>query len=181
MKYTLFTLVFAAALVACSDKAPDANTAPGSAASARLPMVSTAPLSLPSVARPASLPLDLSSTDQCFVDRINDAAAKVSTTVTDKSILSLHGWAADVAAGTTAKEVYLELDGPNKQYVKALVGVSRPDVAEHFKKPSLGSAGWDVSTTLTGLPNGSYVLRVIQLHVGNIASVCETSRVIVVG
>jgi len=107
---------------------------------------------------------------------VNDVAAKESTVITDKAKVRLQGWAADAVAGTTPKEVYLELEGPTKAYVQAATNVSRPDVATHFNKPALASSGWNAFANVSALPAGSYVARVIQVNGDGTGSLCDAHR-----
>ena len=109
---------------------------------------------------------------------VDGAPAKESTTVQDKSKLALQGWAANTVSGTLPKEVYLEVNGPSKAYIKADLGISRPDVAEHFKNPALTMAGWTAFANLSALPAGTYTVKVIQ-STGETGSACDAQRALV--
>jgi hypothetical protein len=174
MKFSLVALLIASLLSACSDKvAESGKTAPSAASSsagAFIPVTGT---------RPASIPSALKGTDNCAVDLINAAVATESTAIADKTQVSLTGWAADSVTGTVPKEVFLEIDGPAKSYIQAATGISRPDVASHFNKPALGTAGWSAAANLGSLPSGTYVLRVIQLSGSSVGALCDPHRVIV--
>ena len=165
-----------AALTACSDKAPEQAAGPTAVTGVSPAGSADAAFSAPSAVRPASIPNALKTTDHCSIDMVNDVAAIESTVITEKAKVRLHGWAADAAAGTTPKDVYLELDGPTKAYVQATTNVSRPDVAKHFNKLALASSGWNAFTNLSALPAGSYVARVIQVNGDGTGSLCDSKR-----
>ena len=56
---------------------------------------------------------------------------------------------------------------------------ANPDVAKHFNKPSLATAGWHAAANLTALPGGSYAVRVIQVNSDGTGSLYGPQRVLV--
>jgi hypothetical protein len=75
------------------------------------------------------------------------------------------GWAVDQAAprgtGVDAVHVYaqrLPASGPPEKLGVAILGISRPDVAAHFRKPQFEPSGF--SLDVTGLAPGAYDLTV---------------------
>ena len=176
MKHSLIFVAIALSLAACSDQ-PSDKAAAQKAAPAAVP---TAPTYLKAeVARPASLPAALAPADSCVIDAINDQLAQESNTLADKSKVKFEGWAANIVAGTTPQEVYVELQGPTPAYLKANVGVKRPDVATAFNKPGVTDAGWIAFADLSALAAGSYKMRVIQVSAAA-GLVCEIKPVIII-
>ena len=128
-----------------------------------------------STVRPANIPEQLTITQDCSVDLVNDAVATEVVAVADKTKVRLSGWAADATSGSLPKAVFLEIGGVKKVYVSVALGVARPDVATHFNKPALASAGWQAGLDMSTLPAGNYELRVIQL--GEAAStICDARK-----
>ncbi|OYT91787.1 MAG: hypothetical protein CFE43_11855 [Burkholderiales bacterium PBB3] len=153
MNRILCAAVLASLLAACSDKpAPAAATPP--AVLGVGPVVAT---------RPAAIPESLAITQDCSVDLVNDAIATEVMPVANKTQVRLSGWAADPVAGTLPKAVYLEIGGANKVYAQVALGVARPDVATHFSKPALATAGWQATLDMSAVKAGNYELRIIQL------------------
>ena len=173
----LALLALSALLVACSDKAPP-PAAPAPAAPQAAAPAAPAAFAPPSGTRPGSVSATPKTTTQCSIDTISDVIAKPSNTVADKAQVKFHGWAADADSGTLPKEVYVEIDGPSKTYVQATLGAERPDVASHFNKPTLATAGWNAQTNVTSLSGAAYALRIIQVMPDNSSTVCETTRVL---
>lgn len=177
MKYTLICVAIGLSLAACSDKPSDKVAARNSSPEAA---PAAAPVYLKAeAAHPASLPVTRVPTDTCSIDTINDQLAKDANPIADKTKIKFEGWAANVAAGTTAQEIYVELEGPAKFYLKANPGIKRLDVASAFNKPSLETAGWVSLADLSALGAGRYKMRVIQVS-GTSASVCEAKPVMVI-
>lgn len=165
MTRIIATAMLACVLAACSEK-PAAPVAPVSAANGATPV---------SAVRPADIPEPLAITQDCSVDLVNDAVATELTAVADKTQVRLSGWAAGSAAGTLPKAVYLEIGGVKKVYAPVMLGVARPDVATHFNKPALATAGWQVSVDMRTLQAGHYELRLIQL--GDTANtICDARK-----
>jgi hypothetical protein len=169
MKHTLIFVAISTLLAACSDK-------PSDKPAAALPTAAPAYLKA-EAARPVSLPVTLVPTDTCFIDAINEQLAKEANPIADKTKVKFEGWAADVATGTTAQEIYIELEGAAKFYIKANPGIKRLDVASAFNKPSLENAGWLSFADLSALGAGSYKMRVIQVN-GTSGFVCDAKPII---
>jgi hypothetical protein len=175
MKHSLIFAALVLSLSACSEKPSDQG-----AAQKTTPAAAGAPAYLKAeTARPASVPATLATSDSCFMDAINDQLVKETTSIADKSKVKFEGWAANVAAGTTPEAVYIALEGPTQAYIKANIGLNRPDVAAAFNKPSVTNAGWIAFTDLSALAAGSYKIRVIQTAAAA-GLVCEIKSVIVI-
>ncbi len=175
MKNFIFAAAVSVVLVACTDKPVDPSS---TTAAPPPPGLATVVVGVPSELRPPVIPAALTSTGQCSIDHINAVAATETTTLVDKTRVTLDGWAADATTGSLPKSVFLELEGPVKRYLQANLGVSRPDVATHFQKPALANAGWEVLATLADLPPGSYVLRVIQVGATDTGTLCDARRTV---
>lgn len=173
LSHTLTLLSLTAMLVACSEKAP---TAPSTAAPASAPVDEYV---APNISRPTTLTAALKPTGHCSIDMVNYAVAAPSNTVTDKTKVKLQGWAADATQGLLPQQVYLELEGAQKMWVRAVTGTDRPDVATHFKNPQLQNAGWSAFANLSTLPAGTYTLRVVQIMNDHSETLCETQRKLV--
>lgn len=171
MKNTLTLLTLTAMLAACSDKAPPAAPTP-IAAPAAAPVEYLAPTN----SRATTMTAALKPSTQCSIDMVGDAVATPVNTVVDKSKVKFNGWAADATQGTLPREVFLELEGTQKMWVRAVTGAIRPDVATHFKNPSITNAGWNAFANLSTLPAGSYTLRIVQIMGDNSETLCETQR-----
>jgi hypothetical protein len=162
MKYALLCAAICLSVVACSEKPAEKTAAP-------VPGVVKA-----TTARPAAIPATLSSSEACALDGVNDQPAK-DAPAADKAKLKLDGWVANVPAGTTAQQIFVELEGPSRFYFKATHGVKRPDVAAHFNKPGLGEAGWTAQVDLSEAAAGAYKVRIIQLE-GQSGLVCDSKK-----
>ena len=175
MKNTLTLLTLAAMLAACSDKAPNNAPAPAGAAS-----TAGAPVEddyrAPSPARPTTLAATPKSTNQCSIDMVNYAVAAPTNAIADKAHVKLQGWAADATQGVLPRQVYVEIEGAQKSWVRAVIGMERPDVATHFNKPELGKAGWSAFANLSALPAGAYTLRIVQILPDNAETLCDAQR-----
>jgi hypothetical protein len=166
-------LTFAAALVACSDKAP-ANAPATAASAAGVPVEED--YRAPSPARPTTLTATPKSTNQCSIDMVNYAVAAPSNTVVDKAHVKLQGWAADATQGIVPRQVYVEIEGSQKMWARAVIGIDRPDVVTHFNKPELGKAGWSAFINLSTLPAGKYTLHIVQILPDNSETLCNPQR-----
>lgn len=166
MNRILFAALLASLLAACSDKpaAPAAAVAPA--------VLGVGPVV---ALRPAAIPDSLAITQDCSVDLVNDAIATEVMPVANKTQVRLSGWAADPVAGTLPKAVYLEIGGANKVYAQVALGGARPDVATHFAKPSLATAGWQATLDMGAVKPGNYELRIIQI--GDTANtICDARK-----
>lgn len=101
------------------------------------------------------------------IDALNDAAVQPSINV--NRLLTASGWlAASEAEGTTPEAVYILLTDKSgaRTFVKAKA-ISRIDVANWFKKPSLEGAGYSVYFDSKDL-HGDYVLQLAMKRAGRI-------------
>ena len=167
----LFTL--AAALAACSDKAP-ANAPAATASAAGAPVEDD--YRAPSPARPTTVTATLKSTTHCSIDMVNYAVATPSNVIADKAHVKLQGWAADATQGIVPRQVYVEIEGTEKSWVRAVTGIDRPDVATHFNTPAIGKAGWSAFVNLATFPAGTYTLRIVQILPDNSETLCDPQR-----
>lgn len=89
------------------------------------------------------------------------------------ALLKINGWlAASIARGIPAHDIYFVLTASTgkKAYLKATQMI-RPDVAAHFKKPTLASSGYSLLADASGL-KGMYVVE--MAHIGqNILTICS--------
>jgi hypothetical protein len=169
MRYPLLVAAIGLSLVACSEKQPE-KPATGVASPAPSFVKAT-------TARPAAIQTMQSLPDACWFDFVNDHPAK-DAAISDKAKVKLGGWAGNVSAGTSPQEVYVELEGLIKVYLKAARG-QRPDVAAHFNKPGLADAGWVAYADLSEVAAGTYKVRIIQLE-GQTGLVCDGGNSIVI-
>ena len=176
MKYLLFIVAISLSLAGCSEKKPGETATPPSLTTPKTP-----PSFIKATTeRPFTIPVAQDLTVACAIDWVNDKTAQEATTpITKKARVRLVGWAGNVKAGTSPQEVFVELDGPSKFYLKASSGLKRPDVASYFKKSGLESSGWEVYADLSGLAAGTYKARVIQVN-GQSDSACDPKRPIVI-
>ena len=131
-----------------------------------------------STQRPAAIPAAIDTTAGCQVDWVDDKSATKAVTIRDKTKVRMVGWAGDIVRGKSSREVYIVLYGPQKVYFKALANFKRTDVFMAFKKPGLENCGWEASVDLSGVPAGTYYIKVIQID-GRFVSGCDTQRTIV--
>lgn len=169
--FPLLTLVVA--LAACSEKTPT-NT-PAGAASAMGAAVED-DYRAPSPARPTTLTATPKPTSQCSIDMVNYTVAAPSNTIVDKTRLKLQGWAADATQGIVPRQVYVEIEGSQKMWARAVIGIDRPDVVTHFNKPELSKAGWSAFINLSTLPAGTYTLHIVQILPDNSETLCNPQR-----
>ena len=73
----------------------------------------------------------------------------------------------------------LILKGSENYEIPVSTGAARPDVAEFFKNPALGNAGYDVSTTLASVPAGNYEVWML-IRKGERTFFCEAGQTIAV-
>ena len=170
MKYPLLVAAIGLALAACSEKEPE---------KAATPVATPAPIyAKATTVRPAAIQSTRSLPDACALDSVNDQPAK-DASISDKAKIKLIGWAGNVPAGTSPKQIFVELEGPNKLYVQAAHGVKRPDVADHFKKPGLADTGWVAHADLSEAAAGTYRVRIIQVE-GQSGLVCDSNKSIAI-
>ena len=122
--------------------------------------------------RPPSIPQELSPVTSCNIDVVEGAPRAEPTAIKNKAAAQLSGWAGDVLSGTSPSAVFIELEGPDKIYVKASRGPRRPDVVAAFHRKGLMNSGWEAYADLSQLPSGSYKVRIIQFE-GNSGFICE--------
>ncbi len=170
MKYPLLVAAIGLSLAACSEKQPEKAATP----------VATPPPSFAkaTTVRPAVIQATQSMPNACALDGVNDQPAKESS-ISEKARVKLIGWAANVPAGTSPKQIFVEFEGPSKVYVQAAHGTKRPDVADHFKKPGLADTGWVAYADLSEAAAGAYKVRIIQVE-GQTGLVCDSNKSIVV-
>ena len=172
MKYPLLVAAIGLTLAACSEKQPE---------KAATPVATPAPTPIyvkATTVRPASIQSTRSLPDACRLESVNERPAK-DASISDKAKIKLIGWAGNVPAGTSPKQIFVELEGPGKVYVQAAHGIKRPDVAEHFKKPGLADTGWVAYADLSDVAAGAYKVRIIQLE-GQAGLVCDSNNSIVI-
>lgn len=170
MKYPLLVAAMGLSLVACSEKQPEKAAAP---------VATPAPSFAKATAvRPAAIQSTQSLPDACRLDAVNDQPAK-DAWISEKARIKLSGWAGNVAAGTSPKQIFVELEGPSKAYIQAAHGIKRSDVADHFKKPGLADTGWVAYADLSGMAAGDYKVRIIQVE-GQAGLVCDSKNSIVI-
>jgi len=166
MKYPLLVAAIGLTLAACSEKQPEKAATPA-------PIYAKA-----TTVRPAAIQSTQSLPDACSFDSVNDQPVK-DASILDKTKIKLIGWAGNVPAGTSPKQVFVELDGPSKAYLQATLGIKRPDVANNFKKPGLADTGWVANADLSEMAAGAYKVRIIQVD-GQSALVCDSNKSIAI-
>lgn len=130
----------------------------------------------PTATRPTSVPSSVASADSCNIDSVNDGPRTEPIVITDKAKIKLSGWAGNITAGTSPQEIYIELEGPSKIYIKALHSFDRPDVATYFNKPGLTNSGWESYADLAGVAAGTYKVRIIQVD-GQFGLICGNGSI----
>src|SRR5262249_11168351 len=93
-----------------------------------------------------------------YIDSINGASPRRSGSFAS-GLLSVHGWLAkSVAEGALPQTVLLALrDGKGRSMFIKTRQTPRPDVAEHYKKPTLEASGY-TSTADVSMLEGNYTL-----------------------
>jgi hypothetical protein len=169
MKYPLLFTAIGLSLAACSEKPPEKAATPVATPAAGFAKAVTE--------RPAVIQSMQDLPNSCALDSVDDQLAK-DVSSSDKTKIKLGGWAGNVPAGTSPKQVFVEFDGPRKVYVQAAHGIKRPDVADHFKKPGLADTGWVANADLSDVAVGTYKVRIIQVE-GQTGLVCDSRKSIV--
>ena len=174
MKYPLLVAAIGLSLAACSEKEPEKAATPVA------PPVATpaSGFAKATTVRPAVIQSTQSMPNTCALDGVNDQPAK-DASISDKARVKLSGWAGNVPAGTSPKQVFVEFEGPSKVYVQAALGIKRPDVADAFKKPGLADTGWVAYADLSGAAAGAYKVRIIQVE-GQSGLVCDSNKSIAI-
>lgn len=170
MKYPLLVAAMGLSLVACSEKEPEkpaASIPPPASGFAKATTV-----------RPAVIQSTLSLPNACALDIVNDQSPK-DASIPDKAKIKLFGWAGNVPAGTSPKQIFVEFEGPSKVYVQAVHGIKRPDVADALKKPGLVDTGWVAYADLSEMAAGTYKVRIIQVE-GQSGLVCDSKHSIAI-
>ena len=166
MKYPLLLAAISLSLAACSEKQPENSAAPAPG------------FGKPTTVRPAAIHSTQSLPDACRLDSVNDQTAK-DAAISDKAKIKLVGWAGNVPAGTSPQQIFVELEGPSKVYLKAAHGIRRPDVAAYFNKPRLADTGWVAYADLSEVAAGAYKVRIIQVE-WQTGLVCDSNKSIVI-
>ena len=170
MKYPLLLAAVGLLLAACSEKPPEKAAAPGAAPASGFAKATTV--------RPAVIQSTQNLPNACALDTVNDRLAK-DASISDKAKVKLGGWAGNVPSGSSPKQIVVELDGPDKVYVQAVLGIKRQDVADHFKKPGLVDVGWVANADLSQVAAGAYKVRIIQVE-GQTGLVCDSNKSIAI-
>ena len=170
MKYPLLVAAIGLSLVGCSEKQPEKAATPVATPTPSFAKATTV--------RPAAIQSTLSLPDACRLDAVNDRPAK-DASIPDKAKIKLVGWAANIPAGTSPQQIFVEFEGASKVYVKAVHGIKRPDVADYFKKPGLADAGWVAYADLSEAAAGAYKVQIIQVE-GQSGLVCDSKNSIVI-
>lgn len=160
-------IVFAILVSACSD---EKTSTPVSA-----PAQSTQTYAKAAEDKPAFISSTPAAVDPCSLDAINESPAQESNRITNKSQVTLAGWAANITEGVVAKEIWLEFSGQKNFYLRAAVKEQRPDVASHFNKPAMLDSGWRAFADFGNLSTGEYKVRVLMPDAGGYL-VCDTKR-----
>jgi len=178
MKYPLLVAAIGLSLAACSEKPPEKAAGPVAPSAPGFARATTE--------RPAVIQSTQNLPNACSLDVVNDQTAKQDTSISDKAKVKLTGWAGNVPAGTSPKQVFIELEGPgkifggsSKFYIQAALGIKRPDVADHFKKPGLVDVGWAANADLSEVAADAYKVRIIQVE-GQTGLVCDSNKSVVI-
>ena len=177
MKYSLLVAAVGLSLAACSEKPPEKPATP-----VATPATGFA---RPATERPNTIQSTQNLPGTCALDSVNDKVISKEASISDKAKIKLSGWAGNVPAGTSPKQIVVELEGPgkvcggpSKVYIQAALGIKRQDVADHFKKPGLADVGWVVTADLSDVAAGAYKVRIIQVE-GKTGLVCDSNKSIV--
>lgn len=106
-----------------------------------------------------------SSTDICSIDRIMKSPYRHNSSIVSvnkETPLSLQGWSAHKKDFSVADELFIEfVPGSSgvSQIAKGMLGVSRLDVANHFKKPALELSGFRAIIEISNLKNDTYKIH----------------------
>ena len=174
MKYPLLVAALVLSLAGCSEKEPEKPATP-----AATPNATGAPsFAKATTERPAVIQSTRSLPNACALDIVNDQLAK-EVSSSDKAKITLIGWAGNVPAGTSPKQIFVEFEGPSKVYIQAAHGNKRPDVADAFKKPGLADTGWVAYADLSEVAAGTYKVRIIQVE-GQSGLVCDSNKSIAI-
>ena len=90
----------------------------------------------------------------------------------------LRGWLASPGRAAAGKfELVLVSEGQGFG-IPATTGTLRPDVAEGLQAPALADAGFNISTTLSSVPAGSYQARFLMAAEGGASFWCDAGKTI---
>jgi peptidoglycan/LPS O-acetylase OafA/YrhL len=124
---------------------------------------------------PSKISSEFVNTEICQLDLINNISAEKNNLVENKARVKLSGWAGDINTGTTPQAVWVELVGSETNYVKAIHGIKRPDVAKYYNKPNLTDAGYEAYADLSSLVPGKYDINIVMAY-EKISFKCYTNR-----
>jgi hypothetical protein len=139
-----------------------------------VPLTFLAACSVPSTGPPVALPkvepdgvspaLTRSDTPTLYnLDNINSVVSPITTkpiVVAEADDLTVSGWAVDQSAQSTPAGIEVVVDG---NAYRAVTGLNRIDVADHFKIPGYSKAGFSFSIPAGTLEKGRHglVLRIL--------------------
>lgn len=90
----------------------------------------------------------------------------------------LRGWLANSERAAAGNFELVLVSGGQGFGIPATTGTPRPDVAEGQNAPALAEAGFNISTTLSSVPAGSYQARFLMANNAGASSWCDTGKTI---
>lgn len=115
------------------------------------------------------------SPDLCSFDSVDSQYFQGTLNVDRSRPIRLRGWLG-VPGPRPASEFQLILSSESATlFVPARTGVPRPDVAEYFSVPAMGTAGFEVLADLASVPTGTYSVLLLADDQGG-AIVCDTEK-----
>ncbi|MGA8030355.1 MAG: CHAP domain-containing protein [Bryobacteraceae bacterium] len=96
-------------------------------------------------------------------------------TVTPGATLYISGWAADTVTGAPVQTVTLYVDGASEG--TAILGGSRPDVAQVFGRSDFTNSGWTFQMSTASLSYGSHLVTAIAAGPSGTASLSASKTV----
>ena len=112
----------------------------------------------------------------CSLDRIDEAYAQGTLAVDRGRAVRLRGWFG-TRAHQPAGEFRLVLAGTASAWaLPAHTGEPRPDTAEYFQAPAMGTAGFDFEADLSAVPAGTAYRIVLLAPEGDASVACDTGR-----
>lgn len=120
-----------------------------------------------------------STTSDCSLDRLVDAAGAPATVWHRTGTALLGGWLADRKQPQIPQALSVVLRGSEDLAIEAGGGGSRPDVAAALGSPALEGAGFNLTLSLTSVPVGDYAI-VLVAHYLELDLACDTGKRLVV-
>lgn len=113
---------------------------------------------------PSKISSEFVTTEICHLDFINDSSAGNFNLIEHKAKVKLSGWVGNINAATTPQSVWVELVGSETNYIKAIHGIKRPDVAKYYNNTNLTDTGYEAYADLSSLAPGKYNINIVTAY-----------------